>query len=425
MTTRRRSRPWFRCPFGGGDDDPRVLGALEALGYRNVDWDVELEDWEPWRTARDRAGRDRRCRAHGDGAIVLLHTWPGGTAEALPPIVDGLRARGRRWWGVDQLGGARREAGGDARVDGGGSKSTPCCCAATARCGAARAAQPRPRRDRGDDHLERGRRGPRGVPGRGRDPGRRPSPSRRVLPRGRGPARGRPEDRARGPGERLGRRATASATTRSRCSAPAASGLGSRRRVRVRDELLGGGPGRPEVRFPATGTISGDWGGGRDIGAAALAALRAEDGRASRRRWTRSPALRAAAALAGGRGAAPRAARERRVLELAPLVFHRGRGRRGGAPARRPPGRRDRGHGGRRRPAAGADAARRRGGARRRHLPPATALPRSGSGRASAVRPAARLTVSRRRRWSARRCSDSTGAGAAGGAPPGASGSDP
>ena len=42
-------RPWFRCRFGDGHDDARVLGALEELGYRNVHWHVELEDWERWR----------------------------------------------------------------------------------------------------------------------------------------------------------------------------------------------------------------------------------------------------------------------------------------------------------------------------------------------------------------------------------------
>ena len=43
------TRPWFRCPFGDGHDDPRVVDLLRDLGYRNVHWHVELEDWEPWR----------------------------------------------------------------------------------------------------------------------------------------------------------------------------------------------------------------------------------------------------------------------------------------------------------------------------------------------------------------------------------------
>ncbi len=45
-------KPWFRCPFGDGADDPRVLGRLGELGYRNVGWDVGPEDWDPARTER-------------------------------------------------------------------------------------------------------------------------------------------------------------------------------------------------------------------------------------------------------------------------------------------------------------------------------------------------------------------------------------
>src|SRR5438045_6323038 len=44
-------RPWFRCPFGEGADDPRVVAALRQRGYRNVHWDVAVSDWEDDRTA--------------------------------------------------------------------------------------------------------------------------------------------------------------------------------------------------------------------------------------------------------------------------------------------------------------------------------------------------------------------------------------
>lgn len=97
-------RPWFRCPFGEGHDDPRVLGVLEELGYREVHWDVELEDWEPWRTAEDIA-RDATAGAleRGDGAIVLLHTWPEPTAGALPRIIEGLGREGVNLVTVEEL----------------------------------------------------------------------------------------------------------------------------------------------------------------------------------------------------------------------------------------------------------------------------------------------------------------------------------
>jgi peptidoglycan/xylan/chitin deacetylase (PgdA/CDA1 family) len=102
--TGRDPHPWFRCPFGDGHDDPRVLSSLDALGYRNVHWDVELEDWEPWRTgAAIAADGIDGVAARGDGAVVLLHTWPGGTADAIEPLVTGLLERGASFVTVGDL----------------------------------------------------------------------------------------------------------------------------------------------------------------------------------------------------------------------------------------------------------------------------------------------------------------------------------
>jgi len=101
--TGRDPRPWFRCPFGDGADDPRVLGVIAAAGYRHVGWHVEVEDWEPARTpeaiASDAVGG---IRQHGDGAVLLLHTWPGGTVEALPLLLKDLH-EGIRFVTVDAL----------------------------------------------------------------------------------------------------------------------------------------------------------------------------------------------------------------------------------------------------------------------------------------------------------------------------------
>jgi peptidoglycan/xylan/chitin deacetylase (PgdA/CDA1 family) len=96
--------PWFRCPFGEGADDPRVLAELETAGYRNVGWHVVLEDWEPWRTGAAIANDAiEGVRRHGDGAVVLLHTWPGGTGEGMQAMVDGLRGLGATFVAVDAL----------------------------------------------------------------------------------------------------------------------------------------------------------------------------------------------------------------------------------------------------------------------------------------------------------------------------------
>jgi peptidoglycan-N-acetylglucosamine deacetylase len=97
-------RPWFRCPFGAGHDDPRVLAALEEAGYRNVHWDVDGEDWEEEQTAEDVERLIvERTQQRGDGAVVLLHTWPAPTLAALPAIVRRLRDAGAAFQTVDRM----------------------------------------------------------------------------------------------------------------------------------------------------------------------------------------------------------------------------------------------------------------------------------------------------------------------------------
>ena len=87
---------------------------------------------------------------------------------------------------------------------------------------------------------------------------------------------------------------------------------------------VGVAPDGRHARFPALGTISGDWGGGYDVGLAALsAAARSEDGRGPTTRLEqavpayfdkRSPSQLAEAIHLGE-------IPQRRVVELAPVVF--------------------------------------------------------------------------------------------------------
>lgn len=102
------ARPWFRCPFGHGANDARVLDALTGHGYRNVLWDVDAADWADERTADEvENGIVGQAERRGDGAIVLLHTWPAPTAAALPGIITRLRAAGARFVTVADLGDGR------------------------------------------------------------------------------------------------------------------------------------------------------------------------------------------------------------------------------------------------------------------------------------------------------------------------------
>jgi peptidoglycan/xylan/chitin deacetylase (PgdA/CDA1 family) len=96
-------KPWFRCPFGSGMDDHRVLALLDELGYRHVGWDVDPTDWDESRTAGEVVETVLDGALARDDAIVLLHSWPTVTAEALPSIVEGLRAAGAELVDVAEL----------------------------------------------------------------------------------------------------------------------------------------------------------------------------------------------------------------------------------------------------------------------------------------------------------------------------------
>lgn len=97
-------RPWFRCPFSAGSDDPRILAGLAGLGYRDIGADIVLDDWEPDRTGPLLAADALRdTPAFGDGAVVLFHAWPPGTLDGLPAIIDGLRALGATFVRIDAL----------------------------------------------------------------------------------------------------------------------------------------------------------------------------------------------------------------------------------------------------------------------------------------------------------------------------------
>jgi peptidoglycan/xylan/chitin deacetylase (PgdA/CDA1 family) len=97
-------RPWFRCPFGAGSTDPRVLDALTHAGYRHVGDHVAAEDWEPSRTGPViAADLVAGTLAHGDGTVVLLHAWPRATLDALPGTIARLRDAGARFVRIDEL----------------------------------------------------------------------------------------------------------------------------------------------------------------------------------------------------------------------------------------------------------------------------------------------------------------------------------
>jgi peptidoglycan/xylan/chitin deacetylase (PgdA/CDA1 family) len=97
-------RPWFRCPFGSGSGDQRVQSVVRKAGYRHVGWHVIGRDWPPERTATEvEDAIVEGCLAYGDGAIVLLHSWPDRTLGAIDGAIKRLSGQGATFVRIDGL----------------------------------------------------------------------------------------------------------------------------------------------------------------------------------------------------------------------------------------------------------------------------------------------------------------------------------
>ncbi|WP_309123464.1 polysaccharide deacetylase family sporulation protein PdaB [Paenibacillus sp.] len=85
-----------------GDFDKRVLKIANELGYKTIQWDTDSKDWT--NPGVDRIVSTVVSRAH-PGDIVLLHASDSvkQTHEALPAIIDELRAKGYSFATVTEL----------------------------------------------------------------------------------------------------------------------------------------------------------------------------------------------------------------------------------------------------------------------------------------------------------------------------------
>jgi peptidoglycan/xylan/chitin deacetylase (PgdA/CDA1 family) len=91
---------WFR-PSGTQASTPTIRAAAHTAGYqRCVSYDVDPQDFRDPGAA---AVRDRTLAAAKAGSIVSLHFGHAGTAEALPAILDGLKAKGLKPVTLSQL----------------------------------------------------------------------------------------------------------------------------------------------------------------------------------------------------------------------------------------------------------------------------------------------------------------------------------
>jgi peptidoglycan/xylan/chitin deacetylase (PgdA/CDA1 family) len=79
-----------------------VLRIADELGYRAIQWDTDSKDWT--NPGTDQIIQTVVSQAH-PGDIILMHASDSvkQTHEALPVIIDGLRAKGYEFATISEL----------------------------------------------------------------------------------------------------------------------------------------------------------------------------------------------------------------------------------------------------------------------------------------------------------------------------------
>ncbi len=93
-----RSVELFRPPYGDYSD--ALLDEAKAQGLYTIQWDVDSLDWKGLSKEQIASRIVNNCR---NGSIVLMHNDGEHTLEALPAIIDGLRAKGFTFKTVGEL----------------------------------------------------------------------------------------------------------------------------------------------------------------------------------------------------------------------------------------------------------------------------------------------------------------------------------
>lgn len=88
----------FRPPYGDYDDS--VVSTMRSIGMYTIQWDVDSLDW------KDPPASDIVSRVVNNaqnGSIILFHNAATNTPEALPGVIEGLKAEGFTFLPVSEL----------------------------------------------------------------------------------------------------------------------------------------------------------------------------------------------------------------------------------------------------------------------------------------------------------------------------------
>ena len=88
----------FRPPYGDYDND--VITTTESCGYYPIQWDVDSLDWKDLSAEEITSRVVSRVQS---GSIVLFHNAALHTPEALPAIIETLKAQGYTFCKVSEM----------------------------------------------------------------------------------------------------------------------------------------------------------------------------------------------------------------------------------------------------------------------------------------------------------------------------------
>lgn len=88
----------FRAPFGSYDDG--LISAMKDMNYNIIQWDIDSLDWQG---ISGQEIFDRVASKVSNGSIILFHNNTKNTIEALPQIIEKLRAGGYKFETVSNL----------------------------------------------------------------------------------------------------------------------------------------------------------------------------------------------------------------------------------------------------------------------------------------------------------------------------------
>ncbi len=92
---------FFRAPRG--EFSERTLSLTYDLGYTNVFWSFAYKDWD----VNNQKGKDYAyneiIKGVHDGCILLLHAVSKDNLEALPKVIDDLKAKGYKFLSLENL----------------------------------------------------------------------------------------------------------------------------------------------------------------------------------------------------------------------------------------------------------------------------------------------------------------------------------